>query len=81
MADPPILIRGGAGPYEAAAVVAAVLQVLAEEEAKAVPPPPPRPHPWVLAGRLRPVQPPLYVEAGPTVVGWGLGPAGGGDDA
>ncbi len=71
MTAPKFEIKGGAGPYEVAAIVSAVLRVLAEEEAKAIRPPPPRPHPWVLAGRARPPQPPLLGESRP-VVGWGL---------
>lgn len=79
MTCPQFDIRGGAGPYEVAAIVGAVLRVLAEEEAKAVRPPPPRPHPWVLAGRAR-MQPALLGEVATTVVGWGL-EAGEGDEA
>ncbi len=71
MSAPGFQVRGGAGPYEVAAIVAAVLRVLAEEEAKAVRPPPPRPHPWVLAGRAR-QQPALLGEVAPAAVGWGL---------
>lgn len=39
MTSPKIEITGGAGPYEAAAILAAVQQILAEEQAAAVVPP------------------------------------------
>ena len=71
MTDRPMQIRGGAGPYEVAAIVAAVTRVLAEEEAVAATPPRPREQGrWVLTGRTRPVQPPLVVDPRP-VDPWG----------
>lgn len=49
-----ISIAGGAGPREAAAIVAVVAHLLEEEaEAAAAPPDPLRQSPWVLAGRPR----------------------------
>ncbi len=71
MAEPEIEVRGGAGPYEVAAIVAAVSRVLAEEEVKAVRPPPRRQHPWVLVGRMR-QPPPLYTAPVTAADGWGL---------
>jgi hypothetical protein len=51
-----VAIVGGAGPREAAAIVAAVAQALAEEEGlRALPPARPEQSPWVLAGRPREV--------------------------
>ena len=71
MTERPIEIRGGAGPYEVAAIVAAVSRVLAEEAAKhAVPSQPPEQGRWVLTGRARPVQAPLPVDHRP-VDPWG----------
>ena len=68
---PPMEIRGGAGPYEVAAIVAAVSRVLAEEAAKsATPRRPPEQNRWVLTGRTRPVQAPLAVDPRP-VDPWG----------
>ncbi len=72
MGEPRIEVQGGAGPYEVAAVVAAVTRVLAEEEAKAVRPPPRRQHPWVLVGRMRQPPPPLYIAPVGAADGWGL---------
>ncbi len=44
-------IRGGAGPYEAAAVVAVIGEVLRrEEQSRARPPSQPTPPAWVRAG-------------------------------
>jgi hypothetical protein len=64
-------IRGGAGPYEVAAIVAAVTRVLAEEEAAAATPPRRQDQGrWVLTGRTRPVRPPLAVDLRP-VDPWG----------
>ena len=43
-------IRGGAGPYEAAAIVAAIARITAEQAAAAAePPPPPHQSAWVTA--------------------------------
>ena len=73
MADgpPPMQIRGGAGPYEVAAIVAAVTRVLAEEEAAAATPPRRQEQGrWVITGRARPVQAPLAVDPRP-VDPWG----------
>ncbi len=45
-------IIGGAGPYEAAAIAAAIAAVISEQiEAAATPPQRPRQSPWVVAGR------------------------------
>lgn len=53
-------IRGGAGPAEVAAVMAAVQAALAEEAAlQGAPTSRFVPGPWVLAGRPRSPQPPL----------------------
>lgn len=47
----PLHIRGGAGPYETAAVVAAIHRLLAEEAAeRATPPAPSQPPAWVRSG-------------------------------
>ena len=68
---PKMEIRGGAGPYEVAAIVAAVSRVLAEEAAAVAAPLRPREQGrWVLTGRARPVQPPLPVDPRP-VDPWG----------
>ena len=68
---PPMEISGGAGPYEVAAIVAAVTQVLAEEAAAAATPRrPPEQRRWVLTGRARPVQAPLAVDPRP-IDPWG----------
>ncbi len=72
MDEPQFEVRGGAGPYEVAAIVAAVNRVLAEEEVKAVRPPPRRQHPWVLIGRMRQPPPPLYTAPVGAADGWGL---------
>ena len=70
-APPPMEIRGGAGPDEVAAIVAAVTRVLAEETARvATPRRPPEQGRWVLAGRTRPVQAPVAVDTRP-VDPWG----------
>lgn len=43
-------IVGGAGPYEAAAIVAAIARIISEQTAAAaVPPPPPQQSAWVTA--------------------------------
>ncbi len=43
-------IVGGAGPYEAAAIVAAIARIIAEQTAvAAAPPPPPQQSAWVTA--------------------------------
>ena len=63
-------IRGGAGPFEAAAVMAAVLTLLEEQEAAAAEPTRRlSPGAWVMAGRPRPV---LSVRSEfPTLPGFG----------
>lgn len=59
-----LTIRGGAGLYEAAAVVAVVTELLAEEEmARAVPPRQPIPPAWVRSG-----QPPPFGRFAPPVM-------------
>ena len=64
-----IEIRGGAGPREAAALVAAVAQLMTEEEGlRALPPARPEQSPWVLAGRPREVPLPTPEHAEPI---WG----------
>lgn len=64
-----IEITGGAGPQEAAAIVAAVAQVIVEEEGlRALPPVRPEQSPWVLAGRPREVALPTPEHAEPI---WG----------
>ncbi len=71
MTDRPMEIRGGAGPYEVAAIVAAVTRVLAEEEAVAATPARRQEQGrWVITGRTRSVQPPLAVDPRP-VDPWG----------
>jgi hypothetical protein len=61
---PPTEIRGGAGPYEAAAVLALVQRLLEEEAAiRAIRPKPPIPSAWVRAGRS-----PLPTEPFPKVL-------------
>ncbi len=72
MADPHYEVRGGAGPYEVAAIVTAVTRVVAEEQVKGVRPPPRRQHPWVLVGRIRQPPPPLYTAPVGAADGWGL---------
>ena len=52
-------IRGGAGPYETAAVLAAIQAALTEEaDAASQPEPTFEPGAWVIAGRPRSVQGP-----------------------
>ncbi len=64
-------IRGGAGPYEVAAIVAAVTRVLAEEEAVAATPAPRHEQGrWVVTGRTRSVRPPLVIDPRP-IDPWG----------
>ncbi len=63
---PPMEIRGGAGPYEVAAIVAAVTRTLAEDEATAAAPPGRQGQaPWVVTGRTRPVQLPVAIDPRP----------------
>lgn len=50
----PLVIRGGAGPFEAAAIAVAVQYLLeAEAEARAIPPRPSVPPAWVRAAQPR----------------------------
>lgn len=66
--DRSIRIRGGAGPYEAAAVLAVVMRLLDEEAAaRATLPARPVPPAWVRLGQPRPVArftPPVGPEPG-----------------
>ncbi len=72
--DEQIIIRGGAGPYEAAAIAAVIEQLLAEEAAqRSLPPQRPRPEAWVLSGRPRTV-------LGPRSTFLGLSPSGDADE-
>lgn len=61
-------IRGGAGPYEAAAVIAVVMRLLEEEAvARSTPPARPIPPAWVRLGVPQPVTrftPPVRPEPG-----------------
>lgn len=53
MNDRPIEIRGGAGPYEAAAIVAVIQRVIDEQSAaRSLPPRRNEPPAWVKAGRM-----------------------------
>lgn len=68
MTDQRIQIRGGAGPYEAAAIVAVIQRVIDEETAaQVIRPKPNEPTAWVRAGRM--------VRAG--AMGFGVAPGPG----
>ncbi|MFQ5947600.1 MAG: hypothetical protein ACE5KX_01900 [Acidimicrobiia bacterium] len=73
MTDPGFEIVGGAGPQEAAAILAAVALVLSEQAvAAALPPGRIGQGPWVLSGRPRSVAGPLRPRPTPAVPGWTL---------
>lgn len=62
MNDESIQIKGGAGPFEAAAIAAVISHVLeVEKVAQASRPPNNRPSAWVRAGRPRDPEDPLDV--------------------
>ena len=72
--DPRIEIIGGAGPYEAAAIMAAIDAALTEELAnRAVPSQPATPGAWFMSGRPQ-------VVLGPRTTFQGLSPTPGSDD-
>jgi hypothetical protein len=72
--DPRIEIIGGAGPYEAAAIMAAIDAALTEELANlAVPSQPDTPGAWFMSGRP-------HVVLGPRATFQGLSPTPGSDD-
>jgi len=72
--DPRIEIIGGAGPYEAAAIMAAIDAALTEELAnQAVPSQPATPGAWFMSGRPQ-------VVLGPRTTFQGLSPTPGSDD-
>lgn len=66
-------IVGGAGPREAAAIMAALSRI-AEEQAWAVSFPTPRPEQgsWVLSGRPSPVENPFLHRRPPAARGWAV---------
>ena len=71
---PEIEIIGGAGPYEAAAILAAIDAALTEElNARAIPSYPATPGAWTMSGRPQVVQ-------GPKTSFQGLSPTPGFDD-
>jgi hypothetical protein len=73
-ADARIEILGGAGPYEAAAIMAAIDAALTEELAtQALPSEPARPGAWFMSGRPQ-------VVLGPRTTYQGLSPSPGSDD-
>lgn len=68
-------IRGGAGPLETAAILAAIARLVEEQSLLAsVPPTPPQPGSWVMSGRPRPVGSPS-TRLGHSPGGWSI-PAG-----
>ena len=72
--DPKIEIIGGAGPYEAAAIMAAIDAALTEElTEQAIPSQPATPGAWALSGRPQ-------VVLGPKTSFQGLSPTPGSDD-
>ncbi len=72
--SPEIKIAGGAGPMEAAAILAAVARLVEEEwEALAAPPQRPDRGLWALSGRPRPVQAPFVARPTPAASGWSVG--------
>jgi len=71
---PRIEISGGAGPYEAAAIMAAIDAALTEElAAEAIPSHPAMPGAWFMSGRP-------HVVLGPKTSFQGLSPTPGSDD-
>ena len=71
---PEIEITGGAGPYEAAAILAAIDAALAEElSLRAIPSQPATPGSWAMSGRP-------HVVVGPKTSFQGLSPTSGFDD-
>jgi hypothetical protein len=71
---PKVEIIGGAGPYEAAAIMAAIDAALAEElNAQAIPSQPATPGSWAMSGRPQ-------VVLGPRTSFQGLSPTPGSDD-
>lgn len=74
LVDPRIEIIGGAGPYEAAAIMAAIDAALTEELAhRAVPSQPDTPGAWFMSGRP-------HVVLGPRATFQGLSPTPGSDE-
>jgi hypothetical protein len=72
--DLKIEIIGGAGPYEAAAIMAAIDAVLTEEEnTQAIPDLPATPGSWAMSGRPQ-------IVLGPKTTFQGLSPSPGSDD-
>ena len=72
--DPKIEIIGGAGPYEAAAIMAALDAALTEElNARAIPDQPATPGSWAMSGRPQ-------VVVGPKTSFQGLSPTPGSDE-
>ena len=66
-------VRGGAGPMETAAILAAVARLVEEQlAAAAVPPQRPDPGLWVLSGRPRPPQQPVRTRPTPAASGWSV---------
>jgi hypothetical protein len=66
-------IDGEPGPLEAAAIIAAIIQVAEElEAAGAHPPTRPTQGRWVLSGRPRTVAPPYAARPHPLNEGWSL---------
>jgi hypothetical protein len=71
---PQIEITGGAGPYEAAAILAAIDAALTEElTTRAIPSQPAMPGSWTMSGRP-------HVVVGPKTSFQGLSPTSGFDD-
>ena len=71
---PQVEIIGGAGPYEAAAIMAAIDAALTEElDARAIPSQPATPGSWAMSGRPQ-------VVLGPRTSFQGLSPTPGFDD-
>ena len=71
-------IKGGAGPLETAAILAALARLFEEEAwAAAFPAPPPRPGAWVLSGRPAPIDNPFLHRPAVPVSGWGAAENGG----
>ena len=71
---PKVEITGGAGPYEAAAIMAAIDAVLTEElNTQAIPSQPATPGSWAMSGRPQ-------VVLGPRTSFQGLSPTPGSDD-
>ncbi len=69
-------VRGGAGPAETAAVLAAIMQVMAEQAASmAQPPRRPEQGSWVVAGRPRRPGVSIRSELHAALPGWSVTPA------